>query len=93
MRIVDGLAVYGWYDGIQDTDIAITIYDFLTTTQYGAAAVRDLRRGRSRPRRPSTRSWRRLTGGAGGSLGDVLGRDPAARSPTGCRGACSAARR
>jgi hypothetical protein len=73
-RVVD-LTIYGWYDGIQNTDIAIDIDDFLTVSQYGQLNC-------------ETYAWvhptettidtilASLTGGAGGSLGDVLGKGP-----------------
>jgi len=73
-RIVD-LTINGWYDGIQNTDIAIDIDDFLTVSQYGQLNC-------------ETYAWvhptettidtilASLTGGAGGSLGDVLGQGP-----------------
>ena len=73
-RIVD-LTITGWYDGIQNTDIAIDIDDFLTVSQYGQLNC-------------ETYAWvhptettidtilASLTGGAGGSLGDVLGQGP-----------------
>ena len=73
-RIVD-LAIRGWYDGIQNTDIAIHIYDFLTTTQYGQLQCETY--AEAGPTETTIDSiLASLTGGGGGSLGDVLGKGP-----------------
>lgn len=73
-RIVD-LVITGWYDGIQNTDIAIDIYDFLTTTPYGQLQCET--GAEVRPTETTVDTiLGSLTGGAGGSLGDVLGKGP-----------------
>ncbi len=73
-RIVD-LRISGWYDGIQNTDIAIHIYDFLTTTQYGQLNCETYAEVNPTETTIDT-ILASLTGGAGGSLGDVLGKGP-----------------
>jgi len=73
-RIVD-LRIFGWYDGIQDTNIAIDIYDFLTTTQYGQLNCETYAEVNPTETTIDT-ILASLTGGAGGSLGDVLGKGP-----------------
>jgi hypothetical protein len=73
-RIVD-LTIDGWYDGIQNTDIAIDIYDFLTVTQYGQLQCETYAEVRPTETTIDT-ILASLTGGAGGSLGDVLGKGP-----------------
>jgi hypothetical protein len=73
-RVVD-LAIAGWYDGIQNTDIAIHIYDFLTVTQYGQLQCETYAEARPTETTIDT-ILASLTGGAGGSLGDVLGKGP-----------------
>jgi len=73
-RIVD-LRINGWYDGIQNTDIAIHIYDFLTTTQFGQLQCETYAEVEPTETTIDT-ILATLTGGAGGSLGDVLGKGP-----------------
>jgi hypothetical protein len=73
-RIVD-LAISGWYDGIQNTDIVIDIYDFMTVTQYGQLQCETYAEVRPTETTVDT-ILGSLTGGAGGSLGDVLGKGP-----------------
>jgi hypothetical protein len=73
-RIVD-LTIDGWYDGIQNTDIAIDIYDFLTVTHYGQLDCETYAEVQPNETTIDT-ILASLTGGAGGSLGDVLGKGP-----------------
>jgi hypothetical protein len=78
-RVVNGssmdLAVDGYYDGIQDTDIRLTVEDFFTLSAYGALQCKTYAWANPTETTIDT-ILASLTGGAGGSLGDVVSQGP-----------------
>ena len=78
-RVVNGssmdLAVDGYYDGIQDTDIRLTVEDFFTLSAYGALQCKTYAWANPTETTIDT-ILASLMGGAGGSLGDVVSQGP-----------------
>jgi hypothetical protein len=75
-RAVVDLGLDGWYDGLfSNTDFRLHIYDFLTVNQYGSIDC-DTSAWASPTETTIDTILASLTGGAGGSLGDIIDAGP-----------------
>jgi len=75
-RSVVDLGLDGWYDGLfSNTDFRLHIYDFLTVNQYGSIDC-DTTAWAAPTETTIDTILASLTGGAGGSLGDIIDAGP-----------------
>jgi hypothetical protein len=75
-RAVVDLGLDGWYDGLfSNTDFTLHIYDFLTVNQYGSINC-DTATWAAPTETTVDTILASLTGGAGGSLGDIIDAGP-----------------
>src|SRR5262249_60591759 len=79
-RTVVDLGLDGWYDGLfSNTDFTIHIFDFITLTQYGSIDC-DTSAWAAPTETTVDTILASLTGGAGGSLGDIINGGPGCKS-------------